>query len=72
MITEKQTRQELIDKRLALAGWNVRNPSQVTKELDIDLSATGREKVSESVSPTVSPTMLCSGTKTQFTGRLVA
>ncbi|MBI2354731.1 MAG: DEAD/DEAH box helicase family protein [Deltaproteobacteria bacterium] len=51
MKTEKQTRQELIDKRLALAGWNVRDPSQVTEELDIDLSAAGRERVSEPVSP---------------------
>jgi len=34
-ISEAQTRREIIDKRLQLAGWNVRNPSQVTQELDI-------------------------------------
>lgn len=33
--TEAQTRQEIIDKRLEKAGWDVNNPSQVTAELDI-------------------------------------
>jgi type I restriction enzyme R subunit len=33
--TEAQTRQEIIDERLARAGWDVKNPSQVTSELDI-------------------------------------
>lgn len=33
--SEAQTRQEIIDKRLARAGWNVNNPAQVTAELDI-------------------------------------
>jgi type I restriction enzyme R subunit len=33
--SEAQTRQQIIDKRLARAGWNVRNPAQVTAELDI-------------------------------------
>ncbi|MFA7685276.1 MAG: DEAD/DEAH box helicase family protein, partial [Candidatus Gracilibacteria bacterium] len=33
--TEAQTRWEIIDKRLAKAGWDVKNPSQVTPELDI-------------------------------------
>lgn len=33
--SEAKTRQELIDKRLAEAGWNVKDPSQVTEELDI-------------------------------------
>lgn len=51
MKTEKQTRQELIDTRLALAGWNVRDPSQVTEELDIDLSTAGHERISEPLSP---------------------
>lgn len=51
MKTEKQTRQELIDTKLALAGWNVRDPSQVTEELDIDLSSAGHERISEPVSP---------------------
>ncbi|MFC2080868.1 DEAD/DEAH box helicase family protein [Bacteroidota bacterium] len=33
--SEEDTRQEIIDKRLAKAGWNVNDPSQVTQELDI-------------------------------------
>ncbi len=33
--TEAQTRQEIIDKRLAKVGWDIKNPSQVTAELDI-------------------------------------
>lgn len=33
--SEKDTRQNIIDKRLAKAGWNVKDPSQVTEELDI-------------------------------------
>jgi len=32
---EKRTRQEIIDRNLWLAGWNVKYPSQVTEELDI-------------------------------------
>ena len=32
--SEAQTRQEIIDKRLALAGWDVDDPSQVTEELE--------------------------------------
>lgn len=34
-INEAVTRQEIIDKRLLKAGWNVDDPSQVTSELDI-------------------------------------
>lgn len=34
-ISESKTRQEIIDKRLLAVGWNVKNPSQVTSELDI-------------------------------------
>ncbi|MBI5186145.1 MAG: hypothetical protein HZA01_10530 [Nitrospinae bacterium] len=34
-ISEAQTRREIIDKRLKVAGWDVRDPSQVTQELDI-------------------------------------
>jgi len=34
-ISEAKTRQEIIDKRLKKAGWDVNNPSQVTTELDI-------------------------------------
>ncbi len=32
---EKRTRQEIIDRNLWLAGWNVKDPSQVTEELEI-------------------------------------
>ena len=32
---EAQTRKEIIDKRLKVAGWDVMDPSQVTQELDI-------------------------------------
>ena len=45
--SESQTRQEIIDERLALAGWNVKDPSQVTEELDIDLTKDKPGKVSE-------------------------
>ena len=31
-MSEKQTRQEIIDKRLKDAGWDVSNPTQVTSE----------------------------------------
>lgn len=34
-ISEAKTRQEIIDKRLKKAEWNISNPSQVTTELDI-------------------------------------
>ena len=34
-INEARTRQDIIDKRLLQAGWDVNNPSQVTSELDI-------------------------------------
>lgn len=34
-ISEAKTRQEIIDLRLAKAGWDVNNPTQVTSELDI-------------------------------------
>ena len=34
-ISEAKTRQEIIDKRLKKAGWNVNDPNQVTAELDI-------------------------------------
>lgn len=34
-INEAKTRQEIIDLRLAKAGWDVNNPAQVTSELDI-------------------------------------
>ena len=34
-LSEAQTRREIIDKRLAKAGWDVKDPSMVTEELDI-------------------------------------
>lgn len=34
-ISEAATRQSIIDKRLLQAGWDVKNPLQVTSELDI-------------------------------------
>lgn len=34
-LSESKTRQEIIDERLGKAGWNVKDPSQVTEELDI-------------------------------------
>lgn len=43
-LSEAHTRQQIIDKRLARAGWNVKDPSQVTEELDI---ITDPRKVSE-------------------------
>lgn len=33
--TEAQTRSDLIDKQLAKAGWNVKDPTQVIEEFDI-------------------------------------
>jgi type I restriction enzyme R subunit len=33
--TEAQTRSELIDQQLALAGWNIKDPTQVVEEFDI-------------------------------------
>ncbi len=41
--SEADTRQLLIDRDLRLAGWNLDDPTQVTEELDIDLTAAGRE-----------------------------
>jgi type I restriction enzyme R subunit len=35
--SEADTRQQLIDTRLRLAGWDVRDPTQVTQELEIAL-----------------------------------
>ncbi len=35
MQSEAKTRQEIIDKRLLQSGWDVKNPAQVTSELDI-------------------------------------
>lgn len=33
--SEAQTRSELIDKQLALSGWNIKDPTQVIEEFDI-------------------------------------
>lgn len=40
-LNEAQTRKRIIDKSLALAGWDVGDAAQVTQELDIDLRGTG-------------------------------
>lgn len=44
---EAQTRQQIIDMHLALAGWDVKDISQVTQELDIDLKAAGNPRVTD-------------------------
>jgi len=36
-MNEAETRQQIIDRKLKLAGWNVSDPSQVIQELDIVL-----------------------------------
>jgi type I restriction enzyme R subunit len=41
--SEADTRQQIIDRDLRLAGWDLDDPTQVTEELDIDLSAGGRQ-----------------------------
>lgn len=38
-LTEAQTRVQLIDRHLALAGWHVRDRAQVIEELEIHLRA---------------------------------
>ena len=48
---EAQTRRDIIDKQLKLAGWDVNDPSQVVQELDIDLAKAGFPCVSEPTSP---------------------
>lgn len=50
-LSEAKTRQLLIDKSLALAGWDVKDASQVTEELDIDLYEAGHPKVAEPETP---------------------
>lgn len=39
---EAETRRRLIDASLRLAGWDLKDPSQVVEELDIDLAKAGR------------------------------
>ena len=40
MKTEKQTRKEIIDKKLEKAGWNINDPTQVVEEFDIQVGLT--------------------------------
>ena len=40
--SESDTRQQLIDGQLRLAGWDLTNPNQVTEELPIPIDATAR------------------------------
>lgn len=47
--TEAQTRKDLIDTKLYIAGWNVNDPVQVIKELDIKIGLP--DSVEEIVSP---------------------
>lgn len=47
--SEADTRRQLIDRRLRLAGWDVSDPSQVIQELDIDLGRGRTGRVSEPV-----------------------
>jgi type I restriction enzyme R subunit len=47
--TESQTRRELIDANLKLAGWNVRDPAHVTEELEIDLDVARASRAAEAV-----------------------
>lgn len=50
-MNEAETRQHIIDAQLALAGWNVGDPSQVTQEMDIDLKAAGVSVAAEPTTP---------------------
>lgn len=50
-LSEAQTRQQLIDEKLRLAGWNVSDPSQVIQELDIVLKGQGDVAAEPSPSP---------------------
>ena len=49
--TEAETRRELIDQKLRMAGWDLKNPAQVIEELDIDLAAAGVSVVADPKSP---------------------
>jgi type I restriction enzyme R subunit len=48
-MNEAKTRQDIIDQRLAKAGWNVNNPSQVKSELGIKFTTTGSVEESEHI-----------------------
>ena len=41
MTSEEETRQQLIDRQLRLAGWDLRDPTQVVEEHEIDLVKAG-------------------------------
>ena len=41
MLTEDATRTQLIDTQLALAGWDVADPTQVVEEYPVDPSSSG-------------------------------
>jgi len=49
--SEKQTRVELIDTNLALAGWDVNDHSQVIQELDIYIQSEGQSAAADSGNP---------------------
>ena len=44
---EAQTRRQLIDEKLRLAGWDLEDPSRVVRELDIELAKAGYPPVTE-------------------------
>ena len=48
--SETDTRQQIIDKRLEKAGWDVKDPSQVTEELDIIVDKSKAEDPKEKYS----------------------
>jgi type I restriction enzyme R subunit len=49
--TETETRRQLIDNALRLAGWNIDDPAQVVQELDIYIQAAGQSTAAENPSP---------------------
>ena len=49
MSTEQQTRKDIIDKALASAGWNIKDPTQVILEFDINVNLP--EDISEQQTP---------------------
>ena len=49
MKTENQTRKQIIDKKLQLAGWDISDCTQVVEEFDIQVDLP--ERVEEAVSP---------------------
>jgi len=50
-LNEAETRQQIIDRKLKLAGWNVTDPSQVIQELDIVLKGQGDTAAEPNPSP---------------------